>query len=391
MKIMTVVLACLMLFFVANFSVANQGAKPDVSQQIQELQKAVSQIQEKLNDLSNQVSPMKVRDVDAAGVFDDPAQPSPEQMRDWLHQIWQELSPENRKRLEIIVAQVDSQLKRESAPPADGQRKIIIMAKGEDGKQMMMEKGMPVPPPEFKQTLQGSGFFAQLPDSMRENAMLWMFFILTHKPPMDGMAPMMDGMKPGMDCCKECPMMKDMKGMKPPKEGNPKEAPMTAAGPTNEIIEQLKKQIAERDSKIQRLAQALEEAKKQGGQPGDMEERLKNAIAERDAKIAKLAQALEEAKKQAAQPGDMEERFKAKLEEMEKRMASRDAEVKAAMSKMEGHIKELSTALEQTRAELEHTRAALKEKDTIIENQKKRIAELEKKVAELKKQLDSND
>jgi hypothetical protein len=375
MKIMTVVLACLMLFFAANFSVANQGAKPDVSQQIQELQKAVSQIQDRLNDLSNQVSPMKVQDPGVAGVFDDPAQPSPEQMRAWLRQIWEQATPENRKRLEIIVAQVDSQIKREPAPPADGQRRIIIMAKGEDGKEMMMEKGMPMPPREFKGMPQGPGFLAQLPEPMRENAMLWFFYILTHKPPMDGMPPKMEGMKPAMD-------------------GKPKDRPMTAmtaAGPANEIIEQLKKQIAERDSKIQRLAQALEEAKKQGGQPGDVEERLKNAIAERDAKIAKLAQALEEAQKKTAQPGDMEERFKAKLEEMEKRMASRDAEVKAAMSKMEARIKELSTALEQTRAELEKTRAALKEKDTIIENQKKRIAELEKKVAELKKQLESND
>jgi len=139
--------------------------------------------------------------------------------------------------------------------------------------------GMPMNqmPQGFMRPQERGGWFMNLPEPMRENAMLWIFYILTHKPPMEGMPP-----KPEFK--------------QPPKAGAP--APATnAAGVPNEMMERVKGAIAERDQKIERLTRALEEAKAQGGNPGEMEQRFKAQMEEKDNVIKKQKERIAEMEK----------------------------------------------------------------------------------------------
>jgi len=194
-------------------------------------------------------------------------------------------------------------VKFQYGPTADGE------ATQSTHKQVFFEAGGVVPMPI-------PGWFAQLPEPMQENLLEWMFYLMTHKPPMEGMPPASGAVNP------------------------------QAAGAPNEMMERVKGAIAERDQKIERLTCALEEAKAQGGNPGEMEQR-----------------------------------FKSKLEEMEKRIQGREQEFTAAMEKAEARVKELNSALEESRKNNA-------EKENIIAKQKERIGEMEKAIQELKAKVE---
>jgi hypothetical protein len=76
-------------------------------------------------------------------------------------------------------------------------KKMVVMI-SKDGQAMNQKAGAvtfgpgpgaPMPELRMRATM-GQGWFAQLPDPMKENLLEWMFYIMTHKPPEAGMPPM---------------------------------------------------------------------------------------------------------------------------------------------------------------------------------------------------------
>jgi len=166
-------------------------------------------------------------------------------------------------------------------------KKMVVMI-SKDGQTMNQKAGAVTlgpgpgaPMPELRvQATMGQGWFAQLPEPMKENLLEWMFYIMTHKPPAEGMHPVPGAVNP------------------------------QAAGVPNEMMERVKGAIAERDQKIERLTRALEEAKAQGGNPEEMEKRFRAQMEEKEQII----------KKQQERIGEMEkaiQELKAKVEKLQ--------------------------------------------------------------------------
>jgi predicted nucleic acid-binding Zn-ribbon protein len=328
------------------------------------------------NEGKNRVT-FEVKDGRAGGRVEGAA--APETMREWLREIMAQLGPKNREHLTAIIGDLTSRIGRQPQAgrlqgmqgragmrpgmPMRGMQQGGMrpaMQVGRPGMPMrgmqqggMMRPGMQpgaMPPGgmnkpgmqmgamqiEVMAKPEGQGFLSQLPEPMRQNALEWIFYILTHKPPTDGMPPKMELMKPGVE------------GMKPG-AGMPPKGPQTAAGPMNDMVGQLKQQLVERDNMIKRLNSALEEAKKGGG--GDYAE--------------------------------MEKRVKGRLDEMEKAIQAKDQEFKKAMEHSQAQINEL-------KAKLDEAHKSIVAKEETIAKQNKRISELEQLVKQLKEKVGKN-